>query len=616
MNSQDIICISSIDWDFIWQGHQEIMSSLAGRGSRVLFIENTGVRAPGLRDMPRLVKRIRNWLGSIKGIRRERENLFIYSPVILPFPYSSVARWINRRLITTAIKRWMRSVGSSSPVIWTFLPTGLALDIIDAIDNKLVVYYCIDNFSASSPQARRIRKTEKRLLEKADIVFVTAKNLRDFCLGHNKNVHIFPYGVNLDVYENGSRTAAKPPADFPGTGGDVVGYIGGIHKWMDFGLIKFLAKEHPDKQFVFVGPLQEDVKELKEIKNVHFLGQKSYAELPSYVARFKVCIIPYLVTDYTRNVYPTKINEYLCMGKPVVSTALPEVEAFNERNGDIIYIAKTKEEFSRFVGEAAKEKEISSRVNDSRRSVAAKEGSWKAKIENMCALIESEIARKEKEKSLNWKEGIQKLCRDSKRKAVPAAAAIIAVYLLIFHTPLVWWAASPLRAAGPLAKADAIVVLAGGVGESGRPGQGYEERVKYAAELYKKGYARHLVFSSGFRYAIKEAEVMKALAVSLGVAPDSIILEEAAANTYENIKFSAAIMAANNWKTAILVSSPYHMRRALLVCNRVAPGVHFIYAPIPYSLFYGDGRHVRLEHIIAIGHEYLGIAYYWFRGYI
>jgi hypothetical protein len=69
---RDIVCISSIDWDFIWQGHQEIMSTLAAQGHRVLFVENTGVRAPRARDLPRLGQRIRNWWRGTKGFREER----------------------------------------------------------------------------------------------------------------------------------------------------------------------------------------------------------------------------------------------------------------------------------------------------------------------------------------------------------------------------------------------------------------------------------------------------------------------------------------------------------------------------------------------------------------
>ncbi len=65
----DIICISSIDWDFIWQGHQEIMSRLAADGHRVLFIENTGVRQMRMRDLGRVRHRLRNWWRGTKGFR-------------------------------------------------------------------------------------------------------------------------------------------------------------------------------------------------------------------------------------------------------------------------------------------------------------------------------------------------------------------------------------------------------------------------------------------------------------------------------------------------------------------------------------------------------------------
>jgi hypothetical protein len=78
LRGQDILCISSIDWDFIWQGHQEIMTMLAANGCRVLFVENTGVRRPTLRDLPRLRQRVRNWWRGIEGFRQEREALFAY----------------------------------------------------------------------------------------------------------------------------------------------------------------------------------------------------------------------------------------------------------------------------------------------------------------------------------------------------------------------------------------------------------------------------------------------------------------------------------------------------------------------------------------------------------
>ena len=66
-----VLRISSIEWDFIWQGHQEIMATLAKQGNQVLFVENTEVRRPNLRDLLRLRQRIRNWWQGIKGFREK-----------------------------------------------------------------------------------------------------------------------------------------------------------------------------------------------------------------------------------------------------------------------------------------------------------------------------------------------------------------------------------------------------------------------------------------------------------------------------------------------------------------------------------------------------------------
>ena len=137
LKRENIICISSIDWDFIWQGHQEIMSTLARNGNRVLFIENTGVRVPGIRDFPRIKNRIKNWFRGIKGIRKEMENLYVFSPLVLPFPYFRVARWINLHLILPILEKWMKVMDFSNATIWTFLPTGISLDIIDKGFNRV-----------------------------------------------------------------------------------------------------------------------------------------------------------------------------------------------------------------------------------------------------------------------------------------------------------------------------------------------------------------------------------------------------------------------------------------------------------------------------------------------
>src|SRR5437867_1195050 len=238
---RDIVCISSIDWDFIWQGHQEIMATLAGQGHRVLFVENTGVRAPRARDLPRVRQRIRNWWRGTKGFRQERPNLFVYSPLLLPLPYSRAARAINRFLLAGALRRWMRATGFYRPIVWTFLPTPIALDVIADIDPLLTIYYCIDDLAASSPGARRIASSEARLFERADLVFVTSEKLRERAARISRHVHLFPFGVNFERFDRVRHAGDPPPADLSALKRPVVGYLGGLHQWVDQELVVGVA---------------------------------------------------------------------------------------------------------------------------------------------------------------------------------------------------------------------------------------------------------------------------------------------------------------------------------------------------------------------------------------
>ena len=225
LRGKDIICLSSIDWDFMWQAHQEIMATLVEQGNRVLFIENTGVRSPRLRDFPRLKSRLLNWWRSIKGFRQVRDNLFVYSPLILPFPYSTFARLVNRTLLLRAIRRSMRAIGFGRPVIWTFLPTPLARDLIRELDAEITVYYCVDDLASSSPLAGRIRRSEDQVFREADLVFVTSEKLRERAARFNDRVHLFPVGVRYQMFEEARHSSNAIPAELLALPRPVVGYV-------------------------------------------------------------------------------------------------------------------------------------------------------------------------------------------------------------------------------------------------------------------------------------------------------------------------------------------------------------------------------------------------------
>src|SRR5260370_14308182 len=152
----------------------------------------------------------------------------------------------------------------------------------------------------------------------------------------------------------------------------------------------------------------------------------------------------------------------------------------------------------------------------------------------------------------------------------------------------------------PPQKVDAMVVFAGGVGESGKAGGGAQERLKQAVDLYKAGDAPYLVLSSGYVYSFREAEVMRALAVDQGVPASAIVLEQRAANTYQNVTFVDAILREHHWKSILLVSSPYHMRRALLVWRKVAPDLTVVPAPPAQSQFYDHTRGATLDQVRGI----------------
>jgi uncharacterized SAM-binding protein YcdF (DUF218 family)/glycosyltransferase involved in cell wall biosynthesis len=613
VTQHDVICISSIDWDFIWQGHQEIMTRLAASGHRVLFIENTGVRPPRFSDLPRVMSRLRNWRRGTKGFREERPNLFIHSPIVVPLPYSRIAQWLNKQILMRGINRWMRAVGVTRPVVWTFLPTPLARAVIADIDPALTIYYCIDDLASSSPEAGKIVKSEQALFKSADLVFVTSERLRARAAQFSPRVHLFPFAVNLAVFQKSREQNEAVPADLAALPRPVAGYVGGLHQWVDQELLATIATQLPKVSFALIGPEQTDVSRLKALPNVHLFGQRPHGELPRYVRGFDVGLVPYRITEYTANVYPTKLNEYLVMGIPVVATDLVEIRRFNTEHGDTVRIAGSTEAYASEVSAAIDA--VAPPAEVARRIAVAESNSWERRLEKMSALIETEMDAKAS-RTTGWEDRIRVLYGAAKAGPAKIAAALIVTYLLLFQSPLVWWLAEPLKISEPPRPADAIVVFAGGVGESGGAGGGLQERISHAISLYREGVAPRMVISSGFVFTLREAESMKTIAVAAGVPAEAITLEQRAANTYENVVFTHQILSASGWKRVALISSPYNMRRALLTWHKVAPEVEVIATPPESSVFYAHQRGASLEQIRGLLQEYAGIVYYWWAGRI
>ncbi len=402
LKGKNIIFISSIDWDFVWQHPQEISVRLAEAGNRVLFVENTGVRAPRLRDAVRVVHRLKLWarsLGSL-GVRQVRPNLYVCSPLVLPPFGPSWQRQINRRLLLPLVGRTAVTLGMSDPVLWTHLPTDTAIELIRLLrtPQSIVVYYCIADFSRLTPRALQLKQSERALVETSDVVFANSVQLGEHCKQWRDNVHVFPPGVNLSAFRpdetlrseeisdwgNGSRRSSATLSTRPRA---IIGYVGGLHRHVDVELVARMARARPDWRWVFVGPVLVPLRDLKKLPNVCFLGQRPHEELVKHIRSFDVCIVPYLDNPETSTIVPVKINEYLAAGKPVVSTELPAVREFNHRHDVLITTAPRPAAFLQAIEDSLQAPNGASII--ARRREVAATSDWQSRLEAMSRLIQA-----------------------------------------------------------------------------------------------------------------------------------------------------------------------------------------------------------------------------------
>jgi glycosyltransferase involved in cell wall biosynthesis len=353
ISGRDIVFISSIEWDFLWQIHQEIAFRFALAGNRVFYIENTGLRAPRWHESSRVVSRLQRWLRSLfsGGVREVAPNIFVTSPLVMPPFGPRGARVINRRVLLPAIRRAARKMGIRDALLWTYLPTDTAVDLIRLLSTpkSVVMYYCGADFPLLTANAERCRESENDLLRLTDLVFTTCSQLTERCQGWNQSVHIVPAVVDLDAFPapqlNGRMAAASEQTGKDGpTGADclsdlgrpIIGYVGGLHRFVDYDLLTQMIRARPEWSWVFVGSTTTDTGLLAELPNAHLLGQRPHAHLAEFISRFDVCLVPYANHALTATVVPMKVNEYLAMGKPIVSTELPTVREFNDKHRILI----------------------------------------------------------------------------------------------------------------------------------------------------------------------------------------------------------------------------------------------------------------------------------------
>jgi glycosyltransferase involved in cell wall biosynthesis len=322
LKGRDIVCFSN-DWDGDPLSKMHIMKILA-RENRVLWVNSIGNRRPtaSARDAKRIVKKL---AGAMQGIRERHPNIWVLTPLAIPFYGSELVRAANGALLKAQVLHAAGQLGFKDVISWSFLPS--AAPVAGTLGESAVVYHCVDEFSAfSDAPAEEIRELERRLLLKADTVICSSEKLRDDKARVNPNSHLVQHGVDLDHFGRAFDAQTTVPDELKGAPGPIIGFWGLIADWVDLKVVRHVADAFSGGTVVMIGNATTDLGPLQGANNIRLLGRKPYADLPRYAKAFDVALMPFKTNELTLASNPLKVREYLAAGLPVVSTPLPEVE--------------------------------------------------------------------------------------------------------------------------------------------------------------------------------------------------------------------------------------------------------------------------------------------------
>ena len=614
MHNKNIIIFSSIDWSTHWQIHHQLTSSFIDSGNRVLFVENTGVRSPQLIDIDRIKERIQSRINSTHGFRQVSERVTLYSPIFIPYPYNFLATYINVLITSNALKSWIKRANFDNFIVISFLPTPSVQGIIRKISPTLTLYYCADDMSRTLASPSKLISSENMMFQNSDLIFSTSHKITKRAKLLSQSVHYIPAGVDTDKFVFSSISQPFPES-IKSLTTPIIGYIGAISDVFDKDLIIEMANSFPDATILLVGPFYTETSMLDNLNNIVLIGEVPHDQISTYVYSFDVALIPYLVNEFTDSVYPCKLNEYLAMGIPVVSTNLAELRLFEEKYRDSVLIGKSNRDFILGVERTLNNPDAKSNLECEKRVKIAKDNTWNKRFTEIINVIENSLELGFK-KPANWKKHLSDYYKERRSRRFKKLTIVFGLYLLIFQSPLFWYMGDQLVLRESPEKSDAIVVFSGN-GEVSYRNTSYQRRALDAVRLYSEGYAKNIFISSGIDQTISEVEFIKLFLLSKGIPKASIyILDEYPHSTYKNVIMVKKMLDENNINSIIFLTSPYHSLRSLLTWKKNAPNLDII-SPIvmdtPSSKVQWG---VSIDKMRIIVYEYLAIIHNWLNGRI
>ena len=358
----DLVCLSHLRWNFVYQRPHHLMSRFA-RQQRVYFVEEP-VFEPGI--------------AAHLGLSITAEGVFVVVPH-LPEALSPEGR---RDALERLLGMLLRD--SAGYVFWYYTP--MALEFTRRLHPIAVVYDCMDELSAFRGAPTALVQLEADLMQAADVVFTGGQSLFESKRTRHSNIHAFPSSVDVGHFR-AARKLLGDPVDQAGIAHPRLGFFGVIDERMDMALLEGVAAARPHWQLVILGPTAKiEPDDLPRRPNLHYLGQKPYRDLPRYLARWDVALLPFARNDSTRFISPTKTPEYLAAGCPVVSTSIRDVVRPYGEQG-LVRIADTVPEFVRQIEGALAHDRKSSRWRKAVDSMLATT-SWDRTWGEMAALVD------------------------------------------------------------------------------------------------------------------------------------------------------------------------------------------------------------------------------------
>jgi len=372
----NIVCVACAPWKGNYASSTVALMKMLGKKNNVLYVENPETYAVPFKSLLKgQVGRFLSKLFSKGRLETIEQNAgtavyVLHLPPVFPhnfLPEGKVYQLFAKRAgkkIKGVIDETTGRLGMQTAIVnVTAFNPALSLAIGKLKAQEKLVYYCYDNIHAAPWLSKHGAPVETGFASLADRIVVSSSGLAEKFHAMKDKLCIVKNGADTDLF----RAGLNPERQTQKT----VGFIGSLDERVDYTLLKELILKNPDWNFVFAGRVVDSrAEELTKISpHVKLLGAMSLESLVPVVRSFTVGIIPFVLDEFTRTIYPLKINEYLAAGLPVISTPFADLSDFK----DVIGTADSAEGFSQLMQDSLNENVA---TESSRRMDFAANNSW------------------------------------------------------------------------------------------------------------------------------------------------------------------------------------------------------------------------------------------------